>query len=493
MIDVPGDMSSVVRRWYPEGLDIVADARRVVPSGVYVTGTSGSGVTAVEREVGCRSAVSEDVASAAVVVFVVDAAAPIGRRGLAELMPALDSTTVAVVVNKIDAHREWRDVTRSIAASISEYAPRAVDVSVWPVSAALAERARNAAVPQARAALYEESGFAALDAYLAGALAEPAGLLRARKYDAAVHSAASGARRAIVERAREITGTGSTVGLRAERATLVERRDRERHDRTTALRTRLQLLRAEVNHDIGEESRAFVTASRESVSSASRSELRHLPTHLTEQLNEAGRRVDTHVTGKIQSIADDLDMSAELPTEATVFVVEPPKPRRRTVEDKIVIVVGASAGVGLGRILVSPLSMLPALEVAVVPASLILGALTAWWLVRSRAATADRTHLRTWAADAAASAKSAWEQAALARMLAAESVFVPASNQSIGTATLATESELERVETDLRAAADRRAAVLSACDRDLAVLDRGVEKFDAKSMEPALAPSRPKD
>ena len=144
----------------------------------------------------------------------------------------------------------------------------------------------------------------------------------------------------------------------------------------------------------------------------------------------------------------------------------------------MMIVVGASAGVGLGRIVVSPVSMVPALDITVVPVSLLLGALCAWWLVRSRRLVADREHLRAWVNDVAASAKSSSEQSALARILTAESVYTAAAHETSRSASTAAEVELERVEAELRAAAEHRAGVLAACDRDLMALDRGLEKFD---------------
>ncbi|MBY6412930.1 hypothetical protein HQ346_21880 [Rhodococcus sp. BP-252] len=494
MIDVPGDMGGVIRRWFPDGLDAVGAARRAVPEGLFVTGIHDADVTTLLEELrhlGVTPTAAR-VDSAAVVMFAVDASSPIGRRALAEMRPALESTTVAIVVNGIDAHREWREVTRSVASSIAEHVPRAVDVEVWPTSAGLARRARHVADAAARDALYEESGIAALGAFLADALQRPPGMLRERKYNAAVHAAVAGARRAIVDRAREVTGTGATVGLRAERADLLERRDRERRVRTTTLRNRLQMLRVDVTHEIGEESRTFVAGAREAIASATRSELRHLPADLSQQLTKAGRRVDGGVTERVQAIATDVEIDIELPSTATQLArIEPPARRRRTVEDKVMVVVGASAGVGLARIVVSPLSMLPAFEVAVVPAALLLGAFSAWWVVRARASVADRAHLRTWTSDAAASAKSSWEQAAQARMLAVEEAFVSASTDSIGTATLAAESELDRVESELRTAADHRASVLAACDRDLAALDRGVERFVVAAQEPALSEVRP--
>ncbi|WP_072804638.1 hypothetical protein [Rhodococcoides yunnanense] len=482
MIDVPADLNSVLRRWNPAGLDGIARAARVTPRGVHITGIAGSGVSALrtqlERSAGDALEHSPDVASAAAVVFVLDAAAPIGRRALAELTPALESTAVAVVVNKIDVHREWRSVARVVASSIAELVPRAVDVSFWATSAALAERSRIAVDPDVRRELYEESGIEELAAFVVSASAQSIDVARRRKFHASVHAAAAGARHEIVNKARAVTSASSTAGLRAERARLTDRRDRERAERTATLRSRLQLARAESIHDINEETRGFASRARESIATAARSESKHLSSHLIEQLAQGRERVDSRLTVRMRAIADDLELGVDIPAHEDL-PAESVEPAARTkgVEDRVMVVVGASAGVGLGRIAVSPLSTVPALDLVILPMSLLVGALSAWWLVRSRALIADRAHLRTWSADAAASAKSSWEQAALARVLAVESVFVPASSESVRSSLRTAESDLERVEAELRSAAERRAGVLAACDRDLAALDRGVEKF----------------
>ncbi|MFT7023018.1 MAG: hypothetical protein ACJA07_002112 [Rhodococcus sp. (in: high G+C Gram-positive bacteria)] len=487
MIDIPSDMDSVVKRWYPAGVDLVAAARRAEPAGVFVTGMPGSGVTTVateldamaETNLGAPLERAREVDSAAAVLFVVDASAPLGRRALTDLAPALHSTTVAIAVNKTDVHRDWRAVHEVIAQSVAEHVPRAVDVTLWPISAKLAERARIAIDPRMRSALLEESGFEDVLAHLVRALSQSQSLLRDRKYNAAVHAAAAGARHEIVDKARAVTSGATTVALRSERARLADMRDRARTDRATALRSRLQLTRSELVHDLGQSIRQFSTAARESIDAANRAELTHLQQHLGEQLQQAASQVEDRLGDRLRAIDADLELAAELPAPPEAASEQPgPSPRRRGVEDKMMILLGASAGVGLGRIAMSPIEMVPALDIAVVPVSLVLGALCAWWLVRSRRLVADRAHLRAWVAEAAVSTKSAVEQSALGRILAAESVFFAASHQSARASAAAAESELERVEAELRAAAEQRAAVLAACDRDLMALERGLEKFD---------------
>lgn len=482
MIEVPSDVDSVVKRWFPAGVDLISAARDADPVGVFVMGTSGSGVSAVENQLdlveGVQLPRAPDPSSAAVVLFVLDASAPLGRGALADLAPVLESTSTGLIVNKIDVYRNWRDVARSVSEAITEFVPRAVDVTVWPTSAKLAERARIALDAKMRATLYEESGILDVHGFVSSAMAQHRDVVRERKYNAAVRHAAAGARREIVDKARAVTSASTTAGLRGERARLADIRDRTRADRAATLRTKIQFARSETVRDVGDAMRDFASSSRESIDLAGRAELRHLHEDLDARLAQTSSDLDSRLGDRMRDIDAALGLSAEV--EASPPLTAPhsaPSIRRRGIEDKMMIFVGASAGVGLGRIAVSPLSMVPALDIAVVPVSLLLGALSAWWLVGSRKLVADRAHLRTWVADIAAAAKSSLEHGALARILSAESAFTSAVHETSRSAASAAEVELERVEGELRATAERRAAVLAACDRDLATLDRGVEKF----------------
>ncbi len=497
MIDVPADMDSVIKRWYPSGVDSIAAGRRAAPAGIFVTGTPGSGVTTVEAQIDAMSGSplerADSVEAAAVVLFVLDASAPLGRRALADLAPLLESTTVAIVVNKIDVHRDWRDVRRAVSESVNVYVPRSVDVSFWPVSAKLAQRSRMAADSQVQSTLRAESGMDELVHFLVTALAQPDRALRERKYNATVHAAAMAARSEIVSKARTVTSATASARLRGERARLFDARDTARTQRAATLRSRIQLVRSESIHDINESLRDFAAAARESVDTAGRAESKHLPDHIGERLRLCAAGVDTRLADRLRSIDTDLELTA-LPAVAPALTVEcsssPPPPRRRGLEDKMMALVGASAGIGLGRIVVSPLSLVPAIAIAIIPISLLLGVVCAWWLVGSRRLVADRAHLRTWVADAAGAAKSELERGVVARILASEAAFAHAA-QDTGRSASVAELELGRVENEIRAVAEYRSTILAACDRDLSALERGLEKFGVFGRaEPAASPVR---
>jgi hypothetical protein len=496
VIDLPSDMDGVIKRWYPAGVDEIASGRAADPVGVFVHGSSGAGVSTVDAQLDLWSVDgvdrAPDIESAAVVLFVLDASAPIGRTTLAALEPVLESTATGVLVNKVDAHRGWRDVVRSVTDSIAEFVPRAVDVAVMPTSALLAEKARAVQDPLTRTAMVEESGIRDVLDFVESAATQHTEVLRRRKYDAAVRHAAAGARQEIVRKARAVTSASNTAALRAERARLTDIRDRTRAERTAALRTGLQLARAESVHDVSEAVREFASSARESIDNAGRAELRHLQPEMTARLDAVASAVDARLSDRLRAIDTDLELSVELSSVTGSPLAHPePSIRRGGVEDKMMIVLGASAGVGLSRLAVSPLSVVPALEIAVIPLSLVLGAFCAWWLVGSRKLVADRAHLRTWVADASAAARSTLEQRVLARILTAESAYSAAARETSRVAARAADTELERVEAELRVVSENRASVLAACDRDLAALDRGVERFTAGGRaEPETPPMR---
>ena len=147
------------------------------------------------------------------------------------------------------------------------------------------------------------------------------------------------------------------------------------------------------------------------------------------------------------------------------------------------IVLGASAGLGLGRFAVAPLANVPALEVAAMPLTLLIGAFGALWLTRSRAQIADRARLRQWATDALANLKAQLEQRALGRLLAVEAEIA----DTLAARAAQRSSDVERRLATLDAEIRRRAAERSACARDLAVLDRHLRETAGTAAGPAAS------
>lgn len=97
-----------------------------------------------------------------------------------------------------------------------------------------------------------------------------------------------------------------------------------------------------------------------------------------------------------------------------------PAPRRAAAEDALVLVLGASAGLGLGRMLVAPLVAWAGLGAAGTVLTVLAGLAAAAGVVGVRRAAAETAALRRGAAEAVAGTRNALESVAAARIGAAE-------------------------------------------------------------------------
>lgn len=475
------DLTGVLRRWHPNGLDEIERVRNCRPAGVHLTGTAGSGRSELHHELSgiLGSAVDfvDSTARAAVVVIVVDASAPFGRVDVEQWRSALESTPVVFVVNKTDVHRDWREVLAADGAVVAECVPRAVEYSLHPTSVRLAQMGRDIG----DAAMTSESGLGDVADRITALLLQAAALGSRRKYGAAVQDCVSSARASIVAKARAVTGGSDTARLRARRAELVAERESLGGDRRALLHNRIQRVRVEALHDAAEDLRALGAQFRQRTDRARRAELRHLPAHVAESAHDSQRRADAALTAAVSAVEAELGLSpmqAEARVESPVLDIGEPS-RRRGIEDAVMIVVGASAGVGLGRLAASPMALVPAFAVANTVITLLLGAALAWWLTRSRALVADRAHLRNWTQESLSRVRSAVEQRLLSRLLDAESALAAAVAAVDRDEVARIDVALADVDAELRGLADRRSALLAAYDRDLSSLEHGLERFRA--------------
>ncbi len=113
------------------------------------------------------------------------------------------------------------------------------------------------------------------------------------------------------------------------------------------------------------------------------------------------------------------------PPEPAVPVLPRPAPpaapeRRNRPEDLAVLVLGASAGLGIGRAVAAPLEALGALRWLALPISLAVGLAAAVWLLRVRRRSAARADRRNWADAAAAGFRQRVEFELAAALVAAE-------------------------------------------------------------------------
>jgi len=252
--------------------------------------------------------------------------------------------------------------------------------------------------------------------------------------------------------------------LRAERSQLLADRDGRRGERLVQVRSRLQRARGDLSQQIAEATRATVAGARAWVDTASRAELGSVPTRLQHEVDHHTRVFDAAMAAAVESAGTNGYMpSPQIP--------EGLPGRQRGNEDRVTILVGASAGLGLGRIAVTPLEMIPALEFASIPVTLILGGAAAWWLARSRGLTADRAHSRSWIVESMSAVRAQWEQRVQSVLLEAEADLGAAIMAESREQLASAQARIVEIDGELRELAAARSGQLASCERDLAVLN----------------------
>ncbi|CDZ91716.1 hypothetical protein QM787_16635 [Rhodococcus ruber] len=455
----PADVGDVVRRWNPDGW-----ARLHAPSGpprVRVAGVDGCGCAALVDELSALDAAPEYVRDgrATVVLTVFEASAYLGRTELAVLESAgRGAGRVVCALTGIDAHPDWREVHERDVALLQRHAPWLGPVTLLPVGTSLAARARVVG-GDAGAVLRLESGIVDLHEALTAAL------VAGPHTDRALRTAVVAETRHLVARAAaELRAGDDTAALRAERARWSLRASTPADD--GGLRAELQRARLDTAQAVSAAVRAASAEVRDALESVD-------PARVPDLLGDAVRdlyvRVDAVVTARLARIGP-AEQRPDGPPVAPPRLA-PPSPRR-SVEDRLTVVIGASAAAGLGRVAVSPLSLVPGLELATVPLSLLLGAAAAWWLVRIRRRLAERDRMRRWALEELVDVRAELEAVALERIVDAEARLGAAVAAGRAARIAAARERIAAVDDELRRRAEDRAGKLAACERDLAVLAR---------------------
>lgn len=463
--EFPPDAQRIVERWNPDGVRSWRARTPVHTAGVVaVRGIDATAVLDALAEFGPVSG----PADVAVVVLVLDGASVLGRDELAALDVA--AAGVEEVVFVLTGGREQgREVVRQRdTALLRAHSPRFA--AARPVDVADAVTAVRAVLD-----------------------ADPA-VVADRNDRRAAYSLVERTCRRMAETARTLRDGGDGTGaesLRARRARLAALRDGGRAERLARLRADVQRARVDVVHDAGSRIRAVSVAARSEIDRAGRRDLPALPARVAGLLADAAAEVDGVLARRVTDIVDRAGVPQQPSSPAPpIPVPDGPETRHRGVEDRLMVLVGASAGVGLGRLAVAPISMLPAFDIASIPITLTLGGAAAWWIARARRLVADRIHLRQWAADATVHARSQLEQRVLGRILEVEAEVSARVIADCRAAGLDVDEQLAALDVEARRLAAERSGRLASCDRDRAVLVTVLNAL-AESMEPGATAARP--
>lgn len=428
-------------------------------------------------------------ANATALLVVVDAGAPLTHGELAFLRrTAQQVDTVLFALTKTDVHRDWRTVLDADRALLAEHAPRFADAEIHPVSSRLAAAAAQAPTPEVARVLRTQSGIAALQAELQRAVAHRAVMLGEANALRSLHSALAAA--ALAQRTTAAAlrgGAGAAAELRTRRTELVAQRRSGPRSATLRLRAELQRARVESAHELAVSVRECQTRFRAAVDAADRATLAALPAQLDGALGALALGVSAALLQRITRVADAVLAEVFTPTEVAglTTALSPPQPvelvarpvavRHPAAEDKLMVVVGASGGVGLGKLALAPLALVPGLNVVLVPLTLGLGAGAAWWMARTRGHVTDRAHVKQWAAEVHLEARAALDHLVAEQLIDVEHQLAAALEEAMGRRLAQLEAELRDVDSALARDAGERASQSRAAERRHTELAAGAQ------------------
>ncbi|MGL4306628.1 MAG: hypothetical protein ACRCSF_10785 [Mycobacteriaceae bacterium] len=417
------------------------------------------------------------------VVFVVDSASPLGRADLEILERAAGSVSaVFCVLTKIDIHQNWRTILERNKQLLASHAPGFSHVRWFAVSSKLAQIAISETSGKS-AVVAQASGMSELVTALEGVVIDDEIAYRSYQY----HQL-----RTQVDSAIEVlkTATANAVNesqiadLTARKNFLLRRRSGKGNEQSSLLRNEIQLARVELVHYARNRIRSVSGEAREDISQAQRKDLRGFTVAVRANSFALIQEIDSEVTrrvveigGKVLGQAGESGKSARV---STVPEVPEPEAGKRNIEDTLVVVLGASGGIGLGKVLSTPFSAVPGLEIATLPASLVLGAGVAIWMIRARRLIAQRTRLARWAADTYADIRAHVEQDVLARLLEAEAALGNSLIHISEQRGRYVAQEIAEIDAQLRVVSGEKVQKLRIQERERTQLSQGRSRIDAE-------------
>ncbi|HKS46300.1 MAG TPA: dynamin family protein [Amycolatopsis sp.] len=435
----------------------------------------------------------EAAASATCLLFVVDASSPFTAGELNFLRKMGDRVeTVLFALSKTDQFRAWREVLEADRRLLAEHAPRFAGATFHPVSARMFEMAAKAPNEQAAAMLRERSGVIELQTALQELLVGRSAMLGEANTLRALTSA-FGERIAVLNAEQRALSAGE-----AEAESLRERRDELAAERRSSTRGWLLKLRGEIQRarvDLGHESsrqmRDAQSYFRQRIDSARRDEFAELPQQVDAALQSISQRVSATMALRLNRVTDvalsDLFSAEELDVIRAQFlraggpqvVLRPPDKKPPTPEDKLLIFMGVSGGVGAGKIAALPLAGVALLNPVVLPATIVIGLGAGWWMARTRKHASDKQHLKQWLVESIADARSTLDQLVAEQLIEAEQQLSLALDDALARRIEAIETELKEVDKTIKMDAQDRAKSLATVNRRIREATDAREKAES--------------
>ncbi|MBA8827674.1 putative GTPase [Saccharopolyspora lacisalsi] len=437
---------------------------------------------------------AEAAASATALLFVVDASAPLTRGELDFLRNVGDRVeTVLFVLAKADRHRGWRRVLEENRRLLAEHAPRFAEVPIHAVSARMAETAAEAADERTGELLRQRSGVTELRSSLEQLVAGRPAMLGAANTLRALSTVLDELTSRLEAEKRALTvGEDEAESLRTRRDELNAARRSSTRGWQLKLRGEIQRARVETSHEVTKQVREVQNWFRRAIDAADRAQLVELPRHVDAALQLVSSRVSATLSARLGAVAEsslaELFSHDELAVIRSQFArgtrrsvaLRPPEKRPPTAEDKLLVFMGVSGGLGVGRAAALPLAGVgvAALNPVVLPVTIVLGLGAGWWMARTRKHVADKQHMKQWLTEAIADARSTLDQLVSEQLIEAEQQFSLALDEVLSKRIEAIEGELREVDQALKMDAAERSHELQTVNRRLDEAKAGRERIE---------------
>ncbi|PPK68001.1 dynamin family protein [Actinokineospora auranticolor] len=405
----------------------------------------------------------EAAATATALLFVVDASAPFTLGELNFLAGVGERVeTVVFVLSKVDAYRGWRQVMEANEALLAEHAPRFKGATFHPVSSRMYEMSGKAPNPEAAEMLRARSGVPELLEALQTLLVGRSAMLGEANTLRALSSALGELKVNLDNQRRALTiGEAEAEALRARKDELTAERRSSTRGWQVKLRSEIQRARLENAHEVSREMRDLQSWFRQAIDAADRDKLRELPGQVDAAMQVVSTRVSLSAGNRLNQVADsvlsELFSADELEVIRAQFartgpsqvVVRAAEKRLPTAEDKLLVFMGISGGIGAGKMATIPLAGAIAAPVLLVP-TIIIGLGAGWWIARTRKHTADKQHMKLWLNESIADSRSTLDQLVSEQLIDAESQLSLALDEALGKRIASIEEQLREVDKAMR-------------------------------------------
>ncbi|OLZ60017.1 dynamin family protein [Amycolatopsis keratiniphila] len=435
----------------------------------------------------------EAAAGATALLFVVDSSSPFTAQELQFLHDMGERVeTVLFALTKTDQFRGWREVLEADRRLLAEHAPRFADAVFHPVSARMFETAAKAPNEQMAMMLREKAGIAALQGALQEMLVGRSAMLGEANTLRALSSALGELKAKLQAESRALSaGEAEAEQLRQRRDDLTTERRSSTRGWQLKLRAEIQRTRVEVGHETSRQMRDASTHFRQRIDGAKRDELAALPQQVDIALQTTSQRISMLLSQRLNQVTNvalsELFSAEELDIIRGQFaraggppvVLRPPDKKPPTAEDKLLIFMGVSGGLGAGKVAALPLAGVAILNPVILPATIVIGLGAGWWMARTRKHASDKQHMKQWLVEAIADARSTLDQLVAEQLIEAEQQLSMALDEALGRRIDAIEAELKEVDKTIKMGAQERAKKISVVAKRLKDVSDGRDRAEA--------------